>query len=80
MLVVRYDHKVSQRLGRQPERKRLEMRGFCVLGFKPISRFARAAELADMSRLEFLANLDKYGVGPFEHMGEEDIHRDASNA
>ncbi len=40
----------------------------------------RAAELAGMSRLEFLTNLHKYNVGPFEHMSAEDIHRDFLNA
>ena len=40
----------------------------------------RAAELAGMTRIEFLANLGKYNVGPFEHMTAEDIHRDFLNA
>lgn len=40
----------------------------------------RAAELAGMSRLEFLAVLGDYNVGPFEHMSAEDIHRDFVNA
>jgi predicted HTH domain antitoxin len=40
----------------------------------------RAAELADMSRIEFLTSLGKYNVGPFEHMSAEDLHRDFLNA
>ena len=40
----------------------------------------RAAELAGMSRLEFLDSLERYNVGPFEHMTAEDIHRDFLNA
>ena len=40
----------------------------------------RAAELAGMARVEFLANLAKYNVGPFEHMTAKDIHRDFLNA
>jgi len=40
----------------------------------------RAAELAGMSRLEFLTCLEKYGVGPFEHLSAEEIHQDFLNA
>lgn len=40
----------------------------------------RAAELAGLSRLEFLARVGEYGVGPFEYLTEQDLRDDLSNA
>lgn len=40
----------------------------------------RAAELAGLARLEFLACLHRYRVGPFEHMTEQDLRDDLLNA
>ena len=40
----------------------------------------RAAEFAGMSRLEFLDQIGRYGVGPFEHLDAEDLRQDFLNA
>ena len=40
----------------------------------------RAAELAGTPRVEFLARVGRYGVGPFEHMTEKDLRDDLANA
>ena len=39
----------------------------------------RAAQLAGISRVEFLLLLGRYGVSPF-HMDEEELQRDVLNA
>lgn len=39
----------------------------------------RAAQLADVSRVEFLMLLGRYGVSPFQ-MTEEELHQDVLNA
>jgi predicted HTH domain antitoxin len=39
----------------------------------------RAAQLADVSRVEFLVLLGRYGVSPFQTT-EEELHQDVLNA
>ncbi len=39
----------------------------------------RAAQLAAVSRVEFLESLGRYGVSPFD-LSEEELERDAANA
>lgn len=39
----------------------------------------RAAQLAGMSRVEFLMTLGRYGVSPFQ-ITEEELHQDILNA
>ena len=41
---------------------------------------ARAAQLAGLSRVEFLAVLPKYQVSPYSGMTPEELHQDAVNA
>ncbi len=40
----------------------------------------RAAELAGISRVEFLAILPRYQVSPFGHLTAEELHQDVLNA
>ena len=59
-----------------------EMRILAAVKLFELGRLSsgRAAELAGISRIEFLAALPKYEVGPLEHMTAEELHRDVVNA
>jgi len=41
---------------------------------------ARAAQLASLSRVEFLAILPRYQVSPYASLTPEEVHQDAVNA
>lgn len=40
----------------------------------------RAAQLAGMSRVAFLTNLERYQVSPFQIRSKEELQRDIANA
>ncbi len=58
-----------------------EMRILAAVKLFELGRLSsgRAAELAGISRVEFLAALPRYEVGPLEYMTAEELHRDVLN-
>ena len=59
-----------------------EMRLLAAVKLFELGRLSsgRAAELAGTSRVEFLAALPRYEVGPLEYMTAEELRRDVLNA
>ena len=59
-----------------------EMRVLAAVKLFELGRLSsgRAAELAGVGRVEFLAALPRYEVGPLEYMTAEELHRDVLNA
>ncbi len=58
-----------------------EMRTLAAVKLFELGRLSsgRAADLAGISRVEFLALLPRYEVGPLEYMTAEELHRDVLN-
>ena len=59
-----------------------EMRILAAVKLFELGRLSsgRAAELAGVSRVDFLATLPRYEVGPLEYMTAEELRRDVLNA
>ncbi len=59
-----------------------EMRILAAVKLFELGRLSsgRAAELAGIPRVEFLATLPRYEVGPLEYMTAEELRRDVLNA
>jgi len=59
-----------------------EMRILAAVKLFELGRLSsgRAAELAGISRVEFLAALPRYEVGPLEYLTAEELRRDVLNA
>ncbi len=59
-----------------------EMRILAAVKLFELGRLSsgRAADLAGISRVEFLATLPRYKVGPLEYMTADELHRDVLNA
>ena len=58
-----------------------EMRILAAVKLFELGRLSsgRAAELAGIPRVEFLATLPRYEVGPLEYMTAEELHQDVLN-
>jgi predicted HTH domain antitoxin len=72
-LRISYPEKLLEALGKTPEEFELEMKFLMAAKLYELGRIAsgRAAELAEMSRVEFLEALGQYNISPFNYSPEE---------
>lgn len=81
VVTLRYTDNLPMALGKRPPDAAREIQLMAALKLFECGRLSSgmAAELAAMSRVEFLLECGRYGVSVFQQTGEE-LQEDAANA